>query len=109
MQMKHGLAGLFAIIDYQPEIISISFIFGNPAGDQQQVSEQLLVRGGHISHPGEGFFGDHEDMHRCLGIDVPEGEAQFILVHNGCGYFPIDDLAENSFCHDFPFDKSPGK
>jgi len=109
MQMKDGLAGFLAIVDNQPEGIAMSFFFCDLAGNHQQMSKQFPVGSGCIDHLGKGFFGDHQNMYRCLGIDIPEGEAQFILVNYGCRYFPFDDLAENSVRHDSLADKLSGK
>ena len=43
------------------------------------------------------FFGDDEDMDRCLGIDIPESQNFIIFKDNIGRYFFSNNLIENCF------------
>ena len=61
-------------------------------------NRDLLVITG-IGQPGNGLFRDHQDMHGGLGVDVPERQAQIILVDDIGRNFPPDDFRKNCLCH----------
>ena len=57
------------------------------------------------------FFRDHQDMYRSLGIDIPEGKAQIILVYDFSRNLPVYYFAEQGICHDccLILDCDPGR
>ena len=64
---------------------------------EQKVGEDGLVFGGGFADAWDGFFRDDENMHRCLGGNVPERAAKFILVEDFRRDFPVVDFLEESF------------
>ena len=99
MQMEYSLSGLFAIVDHQPEGISITFLFGYLTGNQYQVPQQVPVVNRGPGDHGYGMLRDHEDMYRCLWIDIPERQAPVIFINDICRYFPGNYLAEYCIGH----------
>ena len=99
MQVKDALSRFFTVIDHQTEGVADAFLFGNPGRRLQQVAENIAIITACGRQRGNGFFRDDEYMHWRLGIDVPEGQAQIVLVHDVGGNFPGYDLAEYRLCH----------
>ncbi len=56
-------------------------------GDVQQVAEQRLVLLCGIAEPGQAVanLGDHEEVHRGLGVDVAKGQGLVILKDDCAG------------------------
>src|SRR5690242_12202860 len=93
--MWHGFPAMGAVIDHDAiSGICQSLCRGNFARGDQQVPENRGIRLGGLANPGDHLLRYHEEMHRCLGIDVPDGDAQVILVQDVGGDFPRDDLFE---------------
>ena len=55
-----------------------------------------IVRVG-CGNSGYGSTGNKEQMNRCLGIDVAEAKANFILIEDVRGDFPVSDFFEQGF------------
>ena len=78
--MGNGLAGIRAAVGHKPVSVFEFFLFGNQpdspeAGCQLAVRRALNVRERH-----EMLFGNHENMHRRLGVNVAESVNIFILI-----------------------------
>ena len=99
MQVKHTLPHTGAVVYDQPERIADALLRRYLAGSYHQVAQQglLLITG--IDQPGNRLFRDHQDMHGGLGVDVPERQAQIILVNDIRRNFPPDDFRKNCLCH----------
>lgn len=97
MEMKNRLPGPLAIIDNQSIGICDTLLCSNTAGSQHEVSQQGLVRIRCVRQSGDRFLRDHQDMGWCLGIDVPEPQAELILVDDVCRDLPIDYFREDGF------------
>lgn len=95
--MEDGLAGFFTIIDYEPEIISMSFFPGDTSGNQQQMAEQVFISFFGVGHPGYCLPGDDQDMHRSLRVDITESDALIIFMYDIGRNIAVEYLAKNCF------------
>ncbi len=94
VQVEHGLTGLGAAVDHRAPALE-PLLPGHPGGHQQQVAQQGLMLPTGVAEMGDRLAGDHQHMHRCLGIHVPEGQAEVVGVHLLAGNLAAQDAAEN--------------
>ncbi len=96
MEMEHGLPGTGTVVYDEPEGVGYTELLGNLARRQHEVAEQFLVRGLGIHQARDTLLGNHQHVHRRLGVDVVDGDAVLILIDEFAGNLAADDLAENS-------------
>lgn len=97
MEMGHQLPSLFTAVDYQAVAgFGDAFLLSKPVGDGDHVSHQGRLLPGYLGQRSEVFFGNDQQVHRRLGVDVAEGNYLFILVYDVAGYFTGDDVAEHA-------------
>ena len=53
--------------------------------------EGLIFRAG-FADACDQFFWDHQHMHRCLWLDIVNGDAELVLMGDLGGDFPSDDF-----------------
>ena len=98
MQVGHGFAAVFAVIDHQAEAFLAGVIetevAGNFAGGEQQVAEQCLVFAAGFADAGDDFFWDDQDVGRCLRLNVAKREAVIVFVDDVRRDFAGDDFFE---------------
>src|SRR5699024_6114795 len=99
MQVEHILRRLRAVGYDQPEGIAVTLLAPHGSCREQQMAEQSLIVIGGIDEHVNGFFRNDENVHGCLRVDVPKGQAQVILVDDVCVDFPVDDPGEYGFGH----------
>src|SRR5690242_20202920 len=98
--MEDVLAGIRAGVHQQPVPgLRDASLRRHPGRRQGQVAHQLPVLGGHRVIRRDVLEGNEEHVHRCLGIDVLEGDAPVISHHELRGDLPIPDLAEHAVGH----------
>ena len=99
MQVKNALAGLRAVIDRDPEGITMALGLGNLAADEHQMAQNRLILSRGVGQAGDGFARHDQNMHRGLGINIAEGHAMFIFMHDIARDFSVDDLFKKGFGH----------
>lgn len=99
MQMKHGLSGPGTVVDIKSIGIGYSLVNSYPVRHQQQVAQQqpIVLRG--IGQHGDRLFWDNQYVDGGLRVDVPEGQAQVILIDYISWDLPVDNLGEQGICH----------
>lgn len=94
VQMRHRFARVRAVVDDEAEaLLQVEFL-GHLSGDQQEVPEDSLIRGGRFADPWYHLFGDDEQMHRRLGLDVVQNDAVFVFMLQAGRDFARDDFFE---------------
>ena len=71
----------------------------DPGGGEDEVSHELPVLGRQGVVREDVLKGHEEHVHRCLGIDVLEGNASLIAHHELGGDMAVPDLAEHAIGH----------
>lgn len=98
VQVGNGLSSVPAIVDHHPEaIFTQSLLLRDNAYASEKVSKKILIRGIGLSDPDDQLFRHEEQVHRGLGSDVPEAEAQVVLVDDISRNLPIRNLLEDGF------------
>lgn len=98
VEMGHGFTAMFPIINHYPEpVCTKAFLFCDEAYAAKKVSENALVGGFCFSDPSDEFFRNKEQVHRCLGRDIPETQALVVLVNDVGRNLPVCDLLEDCF------------
>ena len=71
----------------------------DPGGGEDEVSHELPVLGRQGVVREDVLKGHEKHVHRCLGIDVLEGNASLIAHHKLGGDMAVPDLAEHAIGH----------
>lgn len=97
MQVRHGLAGLIAVVGDEAEAVADTTLAGHAPDDLQQPSPQKLVV--QLRQPGDMLSRHDQDMERRAREDVVDGHGIVVLVHDGRGDLRRDDAAEEAVVH----------
>ena len=96
--MRNRLSTVPAIVDHDPEaVFAQSFLFGDNTYAGEEVAEEILVGRVGLADPDDQLFRNEEQVNRGLRGDVPEAEAQVVLVDDVARDFPVCDLLEDGF------------
>ncbi len=97
MQMVNRLTAIFTAVDDNSIAVGESGLFRDAFSGQQEMSHEGVIGRFGIRELGDRFFGDHQNMHRSLGINIFEGQTEIIFIDNISRNFAADDFAENGF------------
>lgn len=98
MEVGHGFTAMFPIINHYPEpVCTKAFLFCDEAYAAKKVSEEILVGRVGLADPDNELLRNKEQMHRCLGSDIPETQALVVLVNDIGRNLPVCDLLEDCF------------
>jgi hypothetical protein len=100
VQMRHGFAGVRTMIHDEAETVHQVELLRDPPGDEEQVAEYRLILGRRFADARYHFFGDNQQMHRRLWLDIVEDDTQVVLVLDFRWDFAVDDFLEDGFWHD---------
>ena len=100
MQMKHGLPAVFIAVDHRAiPLLGKTFLLGIVGDRQQQLAEQCRVGRRSIVERGQWLLRNEQHMHRCLWVQIAEGQYVVIFVNDIGRDFAPDDLAEDGVAH----------
>ena len=80
-----------AIIDYQPEMVLYTQLFGNDSDCVIQKLESLRRRLEKVSML---FLGNNQQMHGVDGAMIGDNNHAVSLVEDSCRQFPVDYASE---------------
>jgi hypothetical protein len=93
------LAGIAATITDHTIAIFQPLCLGNLGDHSKNMSYNGAVFGCYSVHTVQMQFGNHQDMGRCLGGNIPESQDFVILVHLGGWDVPGYDLTKQTVTH----------
>ena len=97
VQMPHGLAGVVAVVDDQPEVVADAALAGDlPHRLQQLATEPLVVQ---LRELGNVLSRHDQHVERRAGEDVVDRHDVVVLVDDGRGDLPSHDAAEQAVVH----------
>ena len=99
MQVRHGLTRVGAAVADHPVATRQPLRRRDSGDDLKNVGDDGAVFLRDAVAAGDVDLGDHQNVGRCLGVDVPEGEDRIILVDLGGGDIPRNDFAEQTIGH----------
>ncbi len=95
MEVGNGFASVGSVIEHEAEA---GFCNAQTPGDfgsfEKQMTENHVIGGSGLSDAGNGSLRNDQNMDRCLGLDVFEGDHQIVLIDNIGRGFPVHDLLE---------------
>lgn len=98
MEMWYGFAAVGAVVDDQPEpAFRHAFSTSDLPGNQQQMSEQRLIRSRGQSHPRNRLARDDQNMYGSLRRNITESYAAMILKHDHRWDLLVADLFKKCF------------
>ena len=80
VQVRHRFAGVRAVVHHQPEALREREFFCHDSSNEQQMSEHGLIGGRGVADARDDFLRDDQKVNRCLGLNVMEDDAVFVLV-----------------------------
>ena len=95
MQVIDRLATIRAGVDNGPEAVGQTELFGDFAGDDEQVSQEDGVSIGRIGQGTNGTLGDDQNVRGGLRVKVTKRERLFVFVDDVGRDLSIYDLLEN--------------
>lgn len=103
MNVEYRLAGAgIIVIDYPEPFFSNSVLPRYQGGHLKDMADEGIVLRVEIHSIYEMFPGNEQDVGRCNRRDILDGNDLFILINFLCGYFSLDDLAENTVAQTNP-------
>jgi len=100
VQVRHGFAGVGAVVDYKTVTAFLQAKFvRNLGGLQQKVAEDLMVFRSGFGQARNGLLGNDQNVRRRLRFDVAEREHQIVFINNGRRNFAGDDFFKKCFAH----------
>ena len=99
VQMMHGLTGIGAAVGNHTIAVFQIFSLGDLGNNFKNVGNDVAVFRCDAIHRGNVGLGNHQNVGRSLGRDIPKGQNQLILINLGGGDLPCDDLAEQTVSH----------
>ena len=84
MQMIHALPGIPARVRHDPITVGIESLLARELGGKRQQSTQQSFTLSTLKIPNRGDMsdGDDQQVHRSLGVDVPEGQRFLRPLHD---------------------------
>ena len=100
MEVEYGLTRSRSTIGHNPKVFQ-ALQSRHLIACQKASGEDLSLIGLRISQCDNGLFWNHQDMGGSHGINIPKGQANFILVNDVGGQFSVDYFRKNG-CHGLP-------
>ena len=102
MQMRHGFAGVRAVVEHEPIAAFLQpGLFGDFCSFKQEMAEDLMIFRPGFAKPRNRLFGNDENMLRRLGFDILKSDYLIVFVHDHSGNFAGNDFLEQGFAHVF--------
>ena len=96
MQVRHALAPLLSHIAHHPVAVLQVQLPGQLGDDGEDVAHDFLVFRGDLADALDVLLGDHQNVHRRLGVDVVKGKHLFVFIGLLGGDFSRRNLAEQT-------------
>jgi len=100
VQVRHGFAGVGAVVDDEAEACAEPEFLREQAGGDDQVAERGFIGSGGLLGARDEALGDDEQVYGGLRVDVVDDDAAVVLVLDLRGDFPVDDALKKGFRHD---------
>jgi hypothetical protein len=97
VEVRHGLAGLGAVVHHQTKPALELELAGDFAGREEEVAEDGLIGGRCLANARDHLLRNDQQMHWRLRLDVVDHDAVFILVLDARGDLAVDDFLEKRF------------
>ena len=96
MQVGNGLAGITAAVGNHAVAVFQTLLLCNFWDHGENMGDQRRIFLCDLSNRGDVTFGNHQNVGRRLGRDMPEGEDLVILIYLGRRDLTGSDLAKQT-------------
>jgi hypothetical protein len=93
--MRDALTSLIAAVDHESIAISQAKVVREFHGNDVHVPQQFLILFRHIRMSDDDLPRDNQNVGWCLGVDVPKGQAMFVLVQQVSLDLFVDNLQKD--------------
>ena len=97
VEVRNGFAGVGAVVNHEAEAGGKVEFFCDDVRDREQVAEDGFVGGRGCGEAWNQLFGDDQQVHGGLRLDVVEDDAEVVFVFDLGGDFAVDDALEDGF------------
>ncbi len=97
MEVGDGFAGVGTVIDDEAKPMGEVEFLRDGAGDEEEVTEDRLVRRRGFADARYHLFGHNQKVHGRLRLNVVKHHAVLVLVFDAGGNFAGDDFFEERF------------
>ena len=97
MEVRHGFAGVRAVVHDEAEAARELQLLRHHAGGEEEVAEHGLLIRLSFADAGNDDLRDDKQMHGRLWLDVMDDDAVIVLVFDLGGDFPGDDAFEEGW------------
>ena len=96
VQVWHGFACVCSVVDYYPitGLVDASFL-RHRLGGKKKLPQESTVIPASLADPRDDPFGDDENMHRRLGVNVVKRDQIIGLMHDAGRNLAGDDFLED--------------
>jgi hypothetical protein len=100
MDVEHRLARIGVAVEYHSIASSgVAVLVGQRGASPDQLANEPVIVRTKVVQRGNVSARHDEDVHGRLRVDVPESYDPIVLVDDGAGDLPRDDLAEETILH----------
>lgn len=100
MQMRHGFAGVRAVVEDEPKtILREAQFLRDFARLEHQVAENLVILRRRFGDAGNGFLRDQQNVRRGLRVDVAKRDDEVVFINNLRRDFARDDFFKQGLVH----------
>ena len=99
MQVRHGFAAVFAVVDDEPIAILQIKLLRDFGGLEQKMAEQFLVVRRRLGDAWNRLLRNNQNVRRRCGIDVAKGQHKIIFKDNLRRDFARNDFFKKGFAH----------
>jgi len=102
VKVENRLASSRTDIEHRAVAVLDPSLAGNLSGHQMTASDHLGILRGRFLETSNVFFGDHQHVGGCLGMDVLKGKRMLVFIDFLRGELTGDDAAKQAVCHGPP-------
>ena len=99
MEVGNSFTTVLSIVDDDAKAIFKVEVSCNLPGLEKEMTECCLIFSGGFPNAWNGFAWNDEQVRWCLWVDVPEGDAEVVLVLDLAGNLAGHDFLKESFSH----------
>lgn len=100
MQMRHGFAGVRAVVEDEPKtILREAEFLRDLARLEHQVAENLVIFSRRFGDAGNGFLRNQQNVRRGLRVDVAKGDDEVVFINDLRRDFARDDFFKQGLAH----------
>ena len=100
MQVRHGLAGIRAVVEHEAKTILLEAkLLRDRGGFEHQMAEHLVILRRRFGDARDGFLRNQQNVRRRLWVDVAKGDDEVVFINDLRRDFARDDFFKQGLVH----------